>query len=102
MGVGLEGSVHPTDRLTITPASRFFWRADRADGIYNPPGRPFRGAAGGDRFVGVELNVLATQRLTARSTLSLEAAWFFAGGYLDDNPPAEDIGFVLAQLEFRF
>ena len=102
MGFTTELELSPGDRLTVVPAALFFWRLSDDDGIYNPPGLPIRGADGGDRFVGWELNVIGSYALTEQATLVLEVGHFFAGGYLEDNPPDDDISFALAEISFAF
>ena len=101
-GVGPSLTISPTNRLSLTTRYEAFWRLRDEDGIYAPPQVPIRGLGGGERFVGHEIALIADYAVSETTTFTVRAARFEPGGYLDDNPPAEDITFLGAQIAVRF
>ncbi|MEL7238369.1 MAG: alginate export family protein, partial [Planctomycetota bacterium] len=90
------------DRKTnLTLGTRHFWRVSTEDGIYARGQFPLRGPLGDDRYVGTIVNATATRALAPGISLTAEAGAFFAGSYLEDNPPAEDTLFAAVDVKIR-
>ena len=101
--LALALALSPTDRLTVTPGVIGFWRMAAEDGVYSPAGTPVRPAGGDDHSIGWEASLAVAWAIDCHWSLSGEIAHFFAnGGYLGDNPPAEDISRAKLQLALRF
>lgn len=102
MGFGPAIAVSPTDKLTLTARYEAFWRLETEDGVYAPPQVPIRGTAGGDRFVGHEIGLIADYAINDVLSLNAAAAYFDAGDFLRDNGPAENITFIQIKLNASF
>ncbi|WP_161793833.1 alginate export family protein [Jannaschia aquimarina] len=102
MGLRPGITVSPSDKLSLTARYEAFWRVETEDGIYAPPQVPIRGNAGDDRFIGQEVALLASYRLSDTATLGGSIARFETGGYLSDNGPNEDVTAASLKLDIRF
>ena len=72
------------------------------DGLYAPQEIPVRGTRGSENYVGHEFSLVGDVTLGPYTRLSLMAAYFDTGAFLDENLPAENIGFAQAKLYFVF
>jgi hypothetical protein len=101
-GLGPAIIVSPLDALTVTARYEAFWRVSDEEGIHFPSQVPLRGSTGDDRFVGQEIALIADYALNDALTVNFTAAVFDAGGFLEDNPPGEDIGYAQLKLIASF
>lgn len=112
--IGLIGpanfmNLHPT--LTVVPAKGwkleadaiFFWRESTGDGVYGPAGNLLRPAAGSDeRYIGTQIDFVATWQVDPHWSWSVTYARFFAGAFLRETGPDEDVDFVQVRTTYRF
>jgi len=93
----------PCKPITLELQGHLFWRADKADGLYNAGGAAYR-AAGNDnsREVGAEIDFLAKYALNPHTDVLLGYSHFFAGAFIEQTGPSDDIDFVYTAVEFRF
>jgi hypothetical protein len=101
--------VHPglelelTERLSFTGDWDFFWRESTSDGIYNNAlGLTRAGNTTTERYIGSQAQAKLEWRISRRFTATAVYAHFFAGDFLKDSPPAEDVDYVSIWMTFRF
>ncbi len=97
----------PHDKLTALMWWHIFFLADTNDVPYNVNGRPFVNTAGGDRYLGQELDFLFTYNITPRSDIVFGYSHFFTGDWYRTNPIARngytgDADFFYTQFTLRF
>jgi hypothetical protein len=96
-------TVKPTQQLTLEVQGHLFWRADTSDALYNAGGAAYRaGGSGTSREVGAEIDLLAKYALNSHVDLLMGYSHFFAGAFIEQTGPSDDIDFVYASVEFRF
>lgn len=96
-------AVHPHRNVTLTAQSEFFWRTDRADGLYTPTGAILRSGSVQDRrFVGVEYLVSAEWRATPNISWAATVARFETGPFLETRRPDRDVNYGALQIELRY
>lgn len=90
-------------KLQVKADVHFFERMESQDALYNAGGGVVRaGAAGTDESVGTEIDLTAKYLLDRHTVISGGYSHFFAGDFLDDAPPSDDIDFVWLQYQFTF
>jgi hypothetical protein len=101
--------VHPgielqlTPRLAFTADWDFFWRQSTGDGIYNNALQLVRsGDLTTARYIGSQTQALLQWNISRHFTASVVYAHFFAGDFLKETPPGDDVNYVSAWLTFRF
>jgi hypothetical protein len=95
--------LHPARSLTFTADGDFFWRESTHDGVYNIGQNVARtGVAGGSRYVGAQTSAQLEWRLQRHLTWTANYAHFFAGAFLHENPPGEDVNYFSTWITFRF
>ena len=95
--------LHPSGSITFTADAAFFWRESSRDGVYNSGLNIARaGLAGGSRYVGSQAGTQIEWRLQRHLTWTANYSHFFAGRFLDENPPAEDVNYLSTWITFRF
>ncbi len=112
--IGLVGPANllvlmPTWRTHFSPSVFLdlygggFWRQSTADGIYGGGGNRVRGPGGSDeRFIGSQINALLGWTISRNLYLEFNYAHFFAGRFLEDTGPSEDVDYAGITLAFRF
>ncbi|TVQ62279.1 MAG: alginate export family protein [Phycisphaerales bacterium] len=99
--VGL--SVSPHETLTLSADGHFFWRAETGDALYNAGGGVVRGPApGASREVGQELELAARYNPGRGWSLMAGYSRFFAGKFIEDTGPSEDVDFLFTSVQFTF
>lgn len=92
-----------TENLTVKAEDSFFWRQSTRDGIYGIAANLTRtGQLSRERFIGSQLSFAGTWQINRHWTGTIVYTHFFAGAFLRETPPAEDVNFVRTQLTFRF
>jgi hypothetical protein len=80
-----------------------FWRQSIADGIYGGGGNRVRGPGGSDeRFIGNQINALLGWTISRNLYLELNYAHFFAGDFLAETGPSEDVDYAAVTMAIRF
>lgn len=105
MDFSIGASAQPIDKLSVRAALHVFWRASDSDALYNAGGGVVRGGGlASSSYVGTELDLTASYKLDAHTTLLLGYSHFFAGDFIEDATPAadEDIDYFYAQLQWVF
>jgi hypothetical protein len=98
---GIE--LHPAHSVTFTTDGDFFWRESIHDGVYNIGQNVARsGVAGGSRYVGAQTSAQVEWRVQRHLTWTANYSHFFAGAFLHENPPGEDVNYFSTWITFRF
>jgi hypothetical protein len=81
----------------------FFWRFSDEDGVYGPSVNLVRtGQVTRERYVGSQLSGFIEWQIQRHVSLVLFYAHFFAGPFLEETPPGEDVDFFGSWLTFKF
>jgi hypothetical protein len=89
--------------ITLRADYHFFWRQSDDDGVYNAAGGLLRGDLGSDeRSIGSELDLLLSWQVDNHLSSYVGYSHFFAGGFLDDTGPSEDVDFLYAAVQYTF
>lgn len=91
------------DNVTLGLSAMAYWRYARADGVYDVPGGLIR-APGGSlaRFIGREAEATLDWQATPELELSASMSVFAPGAFIRQTGPAETIGLVGLEANFRF
>ena len=96
-------SVKPHQRLLISADYHFFTLDAKESAWFNASGAVFRAAnANADPFLGQELDLLSTYKLTEKVSLMLGYSHFFAGPFAKDTGRHDDADFLYSQILFNF
>jgi len=96
-------SFEPAADVTFTADWCFFWRQSPRDGLYSPSVTVLRSSrATRERYVGSQLSVSIAWQVERHLELVLYYAHFFAGPFIEDTPPGDDVDFVGTWLVFKF
>jgi hypothetical protein len=95
--------VHPARAVTLTADADLFWRESSQDGVYNSGLSVARtGANGGSRYVGAQTSAQVEWKIQRHVSWTANAAHFFAGAFLEQNPPGKDVNYFSTWMTFRF
>jgi len=98
---GMTGK--PFDRMTAAVTGHLFWLADDSDALYNAGGGVARAAvAGADSRVGSEIDVTVKYSFGPHTKGLAGYSHFFAGDFIKQTGPSNDIDFVYLQLQLTF
>lgn len=112
--IGLLGPVnhidlHPSvelqllEKLLFWTDCVFFWRESADDGIYGNGLNLLRSGSGSRaRFVGIQPSANVEWRVDRHLSFTAVYSHFFAGPFLKDTGPSEDVDFVGTWLTYRF
>jgi hypothetical protein len=96
-------TVRPTEDWSLTADMNFFWRLETNDGVYAPSGQLIRGPSGSDeRFVGSAVSITSEYALAENLNFTAIYTHFFAGDFIRETGPSEDIDFFELTLQFKF
>jgi hypothetical protein len=96
-------SVTPLRGLTLSALQYFFWRATDRDAVYNAAGAVLRaGTATEARYVGAEVDLLASYQVTRHLLGSVGYSHFFTGKFIERSGPGRDSDFVYTALQYTF
>lgn len=96
-------TIRPLEAWSLTADVNFFWRLETEDGVYAPNGQLIRAPNGSDeRFVGSEVSLKSEHELADNLTFTAIYTHFFAGEFIRDTGPSEDIDFVQLTVRFMF
>jgi len=89
--------------LTMTLDWDCFWRESTQDGIYGPGVNLVQSGQTSDaRYVGNQVEIMLEWRLNRHFTLTADYAHFFAGTFLKQTTPGQDVDYASAWVTFRF
>ena|SRR5215470_19070138 len=72
----------------------WFWRESLEDGLYQIGGALIRPSGGSRaRYIGNQINFELRWALNLHTTIAVNLAGFFTGGFLKDTGPAGDVAF---------
>jgi hypothetical protein len=116
--IRLQSSFKPMSRLTVALEGHFFWLADTSDNFYNvggarrggvgtTPGTGYGINSGYSRYVGAELDLVATYAVSPHITIEGGFGHFFRGGHVKQSLSAPTFGstdanFFYFQTNFNF
>jgi hypothetical protein len=101
--VNFGATCNPIERLTAKVAGHLFWRAETSDALYNAGGGVVRaGGLSDEREVGQEIDFTLTYKFDRHLTGELGYSHFFAGDFIDESGPDDDINFFYVQLQYTF
>lgn len=96
-------TMRPTEAWSLTADMNFFWRLDTNDGVYSPAGQLIRGPSGSEeRFVGSSISLTSEYALAENLNFTAIYTHFFAGDFIRETGPSEDIDFFELTLQFKF
>lgn len=91
------------DNVTLGLSAMAYWRYARADGIYDVPGALIRAPDGSRaRFIGRQAEATLDWQATPELELSTSLSVFAPGAFIRQTGPAETIGMVGLEANFRF
>jgi len=80
-----------------------FHRAETGDAVYNVGGGVLRKAdAGTSREIGSEVDVTLTYKFDRATTAAAGYSRFFAGDFIEESGPSDDINFLYVSLQYTF
>lgn len=90
-------------KLTLRTEYHLFWRESTADGVFNAGGGLLRASGGSDEsYIGSEIDLLLTWQIDRHTQAYFGWSHFFAGDFIQDTGPSEDIDFLYGALQFTF
>jgi len=96
-------SVKPVRDLTLSLQQYFFWRASDRDAIYGTSGAVFRPGTGTRaRYVGAEIDLLATYDFTRHLQVYAGYSHFFPGEFIRNAGPSRAADFLYAAIQYTF
>jgi hypothetical protein len=109
--IGRQNIISPSAGLTVTPIRDLtlslqqyaFWRASDRDAVYNKSGGVLRpGTVTTARYVGAEMDLLATYNFTRHLLGSAGYSHFFTGEFIRKTGPNKDSDFLYALMQYTF
>ena len=101
--LNLGVSLRPLDKLTFYLAGHLFWRDSTADALYDVGGAVLRdGSLGTSREIGQEIDLVLSYRFDRHLKGELGYSHFFAGDFISESGPDDDIDFVYVQFQHTF
>jgi hypothetical protein len=89
--------------VTLGLSAMAYWRYARADGVYDIPGSLLRApGASRARFIGKQAEITLNWQATPELDLSASVSAFAPGALIRETGPAETIGMVGLEANFRF
>jgi hypothetical protein len=90
-------------KLSLRSDYHVFWRQSDDDALYGVQGQIQRADGGSDeRFVGSEVDLLLNWQVDRHLAAYLGYSHFFAGDFIEDTGPGEDIDFLYAAVLYTF
>lgn len=103
LGMSLGVTFTPFTRTKLDVVLHSFHRASRDDAVYNVGGGVLRAAGdSSSRDIGREIDVRLTHQWDRHTQIMVGYSHFFAGDFLDDTGPADDLDFIYAQVQYTF
>ena len=103
MDARLQTSITPFYTTRVSLDFHNFWRASDDDALYNAAGGVVRaGNTSGESFVGSELDLTLRQPIGRHFDALFGYSHFFAGPFVEDSGPDDDIDFGYIQGQYTF
>ena len=94
---------HLTRDLTLFTSEHVFWRQNTNDALYNLSGGVVRLDGGSNAsYVGNEFDISLNWQITRHWSAYAGYAHFFAGSFINDTGPHDDVDFIYAAATFTF
>ncbi|MCK6480945.1 MAG: alginate export family protein [Planctomycetaceae bacterium] len=101
--IALFLSLQPAERWTLRFECHRFWVDQDADAWYGIQGIPIRpGDPSYSNFLGTEVDLIATHRVSERMRIDVGASQFFDGGFVRDSGPGGDALWLWTQFTVTF
>jgi hypothetical protein len=109
--VGRQNIISPSAGITMTPVhdltlslqQYFFWRASDRDAFYSKRGTVLRpGTETTARYIGAEIDFLATYNFTRHLLGYAGYSHFFTGEFIQKTGPSKDSDFFYTALQYTF
>lgn len=98
----LTVTAKPLDKLTIRLDWIGFWRDSTEDAVYNVGGGILRGPGSDESFTGHEIDLTLKYQVDRHWRITAGWAHFFAGEFIEQTGPSEDIDFVWTEVQWTF
>ena len=96
-------TIRPDEAWSVTADVNFFWRLETEDGVYAPSGQLIREPNGSKkRFVGSTVSLTSAHELVSNLTFTAIYTHFFAGEFIRETGPSEDIDFLEFTVHLKF
>lgn len=96
-------SLKPHPKLIVSLDGHLFWRANDSDALYNAGGGIVRPGAGGTADeIGQEIDLVVTYLVGPHLSIEGGYAHFFAGDFIEQSGPGEDMDWFYLQTAYRF
>ena len=96
-------TVSPVRDLTLSLQQYFFWRASERDALYNKQSGVLRPGTGTTaRYVGAEMDLLATYDFTRHLQGYAGYSRFFTGEFIRKTGPSRDSDFFYTAIQYTF
>ncbi len=93
----------PCKTVSVDIHGHLFWRAEDTDGAYNAGGVRFRAPGVGlSNEIGQEIDLLIKWQFDRHTEIHFGYNHLFAGKFIDQSGPSEDIDFAYVVLQFTF
>ena len=93
----------PVRDLTLSLQQYVFWRASDRDALYNKSGGVLRpGTLTTARYVGAEMDLLATYNFTRHLQGYAGYSHFFTGEFIRKTGPDKDSDFLYSAIQYTF
>ncbi|HEX8913694.1 MAG TPA: alginate export family protein, partial [Humisphaera sp.] len=90
-------------KLSLRADYHLFWRQSDADGVYNAAGGLLRAAGGSSTmFIGSEVDLLLNWQIDRHTAAYVGYSHFFAGDFIQQTGPSNDIDFAYVAVQFTF
>jgi hypothetical protein len=96
-------TVSPVRNFTLSLQQYLFWRASERDALYNKQGVVLRPGTGTTaRYVGAEMDLLATYDFTRHLQGYAGYSHFFTGEFIRKTGPSRDSDFLYGAIQYTF
>jgi hypothetical protein len=90
-------------KLSLRTDYHLFWRQSDDDAVYNSSGSVLRADGGSDEsYIGSEVDVLLNWQIDRHMAAYFGYSHFFAGDFISDTGPSDDIDFIYIAVSYTF
>jgi len=90
-------------KLSLRGDYHMFWRQSDDDAVYNAAGGVLRADGGSDKaYIGSEVDLLLNWQIDRHMNFYVGYSHFFAGEFIEDTGPSEDIDFAYTAFTYTF
>jgi hypothetical protein len=98
-------SIRPTEKFGADLRVHQFWRESDSDGVYGAGGAAsggFGGSVSNSKDIGTEVDLTGSYKVDRHHALQAGYGHFFAGDFVEDASPGDDVDFVFFAWAFTF